>query len=148
MWAMIKGFFGGKMTEIMVIMVFGAVIAGLIGLTAHRNYQVGYQAAALKYEQDTKQALQTQLDRLNAQLEIANQTNLTVLRKVDEYQALGEQTTDELQKILAKTTALRVGCTFDADSLRAVENSRQRAATAATRGFDTTVPSAANTQGQ
>ena len=148
MWAMIKGFFGGKMTEIMVIMVFGAVITGLIGLTAHRNYQVGYQAATLKYEQDAKQALQTQLNRLNAQLEIANQTNLTVLRKVDEYQALGEQTTDELQKILAKTAALRVGCTFDADSLRAVENSRQRAATATTRGFDTTVSSAAKTQGQ
>ena len=71
-----------------------------------------------------------------------------MLKKVSEYQAQGEQTTDELQKILAKTAALRVGCTFDADSLRAVENSRQRAATAATRGFDTTVPSAAKTQGQ
>lgn len=145
---MIKGMFGSKVYELMAALVIAAVIAGIIWLTAHRNYQAGYQAATLAFEQEAKQTLQIQLDHLNAQLEAANQTHLSMLKKVSEYQAQGEQTTDELQKILAKTTALRVGCTFDADSLRAVENSRQRAATAATRGFDTAVPSAANTQGQ
>ena len=89
-----------------------------------------------------------QLERLNQQLETANQTNLTVLKKVGEYQMLGEQTTDELQKILAKTAAMRVGCTFDTDSLRAVENSRQRAVSAATGGFGAAVRSAAETNRQ
>ena len=42
----------------------------------------------------------------------------------------------------------RVGCTFDTDSLRAVENSRQRAVSAATGGFGTAVRPAAKTNRQ
>ena len=145
MWAMIKGMFGSKGYELIAMLAIAAVIAVVIGLTAYNNYQAGYQAATLKFEKEAKQGLQVQLERLNQQLETANQTNLTVLKKVGEYQMLGEQTTDELQKILAKTAAMRVGCTFDTDSLRAVENSRQRAVSAATGGFGAAVRSAAET---
>ena len=114
---MIKGMFGSKGYELIAMLAIAAVIAVVIGLTAYNNYQAGYQAATLKFEKEAKQGLQVQLERLNQQLETANQTNLTVLKKVGEYQMLGEQTTDELQKILAKTAAMRVGCTFDTDSL-------------------------------
>ena len=145
---MIKGMFGSKVYEVMAALVIAAVIAGIIWLTAHRNYQAGYQAATLAFEQEAKQTLQIQLDHLNAQLEAANQTHLSMLKKVSEYQAQGEQTTDELQKILAKTASRRVDCRFDADSLQRLDAARKRAADAATRGFNPAVPDAAGTHGR
>ncbi|AXN96580.1 hypothetical protein C2802_04640 [Pasteurella multocida] len=71
----------------------------------------------------------------------ANQANLALSENLGRYQQLGDKTTDELQKILAKTNELRRHCQFNADSMHALNLARTRAAQAVTRGIGNTMSS-------
>ncbi|WP_233115700.1 hypothetical protein [Aggregatibacter actinomycetemcomitans] len=85
---------------------------------------------------------------MDKQIKQANQANLTLTENLGRYQQLGDKTTDELQKNLAKTTALRAACRFDTDSMYSLNAARKRAATAATGGIADRLPDSGEPSGK
>lgn len=146
MWRkLIKGLFGSDGFK---TLINGVLIAAVSVWGYYQAYDSGFNAAKAEAEISRSQALNAQLLKLGEEIHAANQVSSALSGKLTEYQQLGEQTTDELQKILAKTAALRAACRFDADSLRQLERARQRAADAATRGVNGTLSNPADTGGQ
>ncbi|WNY75243.1 hypothetical protein H2512_06680 [Pasteurella multocida] len=107
----------------------------------YQAYNSGYQASRLEFEIIKNQVIQAQLLALDKQIKQANQANLALSENLGRYQQLGDKTTDELQKILAKTNELRRNCQFNADSMHALNLARTRAAQAVTRGIGNTMSS-------
>ncbi|EJZ77337.1 hypothetical protein X73_02035 [Pasteurella multocida subsp. gallicida X73] len=107
----------------------------------YQAYNSGYQASRLEFEIIKNQVIQAQLLALDKQIKQANQANLALSENLGRYQQLGDKTTDELQKILAKTNELRRHCQFNADSMHALNLARTRAAQAVTRGIGNTMSS-------
>ncbi|HDR0739217.1 TPA: hypothetical protein RVS92_001216 [Pasteurella multocida] len=107
----------------------------------YQAYNSGYQASRLEFEIIKNQVIQAQLLALDKQIKQANQANLVLSENLGRYQQLGDKTTDELQKILAKTNELRRHCQFNADSMHALNLARTRAAQAVTRGIGNTMSS-------
>ncbi|HDR1913014.1 TPA: hypothetical protein QB648_002315 [Pasteurella multocida] len=107
----------------------------------YQAYNSGYQASRLEFEIIRNQVIQAQLLALDKQIKQANQANLALSENLGRYQQLGDKTTDELQKILAKTNELRRHCQFNADSMHALNLARTRAAQAVTRGIGNTMSS-------
>ncbi|QIM63934.1 hypothetical protein A1D29_10550 [Pasteurellaceae bacterium Orientalotternb1] len=76
------------------------------------------------------------MTKLTQETQAAQAVSLALSQSLDQYKQLGEQTTDELHKLLAQTRATRQHCRFDAASLRILHNARERAAQAVTGGID------------
>ncbi|HII3750033.1 hypothetical protein [Pasteurella canis] len=122
-------------------LINGLLIAAVSVWGYYQAYNSGYQASRLEFEIIKNQVVQAQLLELDKQIKQANQANLALSENLGRYQQLGDKTTDELQKILAKTNELRRHCQFNADSMRALNLARTRAAQAVTRGIGNTVSS-------
>lgn len=129
-------------------LINGLLIAAISIWGYYQAYKSGYQTSRLEFEIIKNQVVQTQLLELNKQIKQANQANLALSENLGRYQKLGDKTTDELQKILAKTTALRATCRFDTDSMHSLKAARNRAATAATGGITNRVPTAGGAAGK
>ncbi|WGE51143.1 MULTISPECIES: hypothetical protein [Actinobacillus] len=106
----------------------------------YQAYNSGYQTAKLECEIAKNQVVQTQLLTLDEQIKRANMVNLDLTENLGLYQRLGDKTTDELQKILAKTQHLRRHCQFDINSMRELNTARNRAAKATTGGLADNLP--------
>ncbi|WP_198930114.1 hypothetical protein [Rodentibacter sp. Ppn85] len=141
----LTGLFG---KEIGKTLINGLLIAAISIWGYYRAYHSGYQSAKLEFEIIKNQVVQAQLLELDKQIKQANQANLTLTENLRYYQQLGDKTTDELQKILAKTSALRATCRFDTDSMHSLNTARQRATTSATGGITDRVSTAGKPSGQ
>ncbi|MEB3470143.1 hypothetical protein ROV31_06085 [Pasteurella multocida] len=118
---------------------FGGWLLGVLmvlGLISYTAYQWGYQVAKLNVEIMQNQVLNAQITKLTQETQAAQAVSLALSQSIDQYKQLGEQTTDELHKLLAQTRATRQHCRFDAASLRILHNARERAAQAVTGGID------------
>ena len=129
-------------------LINGLLIAVISIWGYYQAYKSGYQAANLEFEIIKNHEVQAQLLELDKQIKQANQANLTLTENLARYQQLGDKTTDELQKILAKTTALRAACRFDTDSMHQLNAARKRAATAATGGIADRMPATGESAGK
>ncbi|AKO46125.1 hypothetical protein A6041_07730 [[Haemophilus] ducreyi] len=74
--------------------------------------------------------------------------NLELTENLGLYQKLGDKTTDELQKILAKTQRLRRHCQFDIDSMRELNTAHNRAAQASSGSITDSLPKTRTTSGK
>lgn len=135
---LIKGLFSSSLGK---HLINGILIAVVSIWGYYQAYKSGYQASRLEFEIIKNQVVHAQLLELDKQIKQANQANLALSENLGRYQQLGDKTTDELQKILAKTNELRRHCQFNADSMRALNLARTRAAQAVTRGIGNTVSS-------
>ncbi|HHT7856363.1 hypothetical protein [Pasteurella multocida] len=134
--------------DISKTLINGLLIAVISIWGYYQAYKSGYQAAKLEFEIIKNQVVQAQLLELGKQIKQANQANLTLTENLGRYQQLGDKTTYELQKILAKTTALRAACRFDTDSMHQLNAARKRAATAATGGITDRMSAAGGVAGK
>lgn len=121
-------------------LINGVVIAAVSVWGYYQAYHSGVNAAKLETEQRQNQTLSAQLSDLDDQIRSAHQTSLSLNENLHRYHQLGEKTSDELQTILAQTAHARAECRFDADSLRKLEQSRQRAVSAVTGGVAGALP--------
>lgn len=118
---------------------FGSWLLGalmVLGLISYAAYQRGYQAARLNIEIMQNQVLNAQITKLKQETQAAQSVSLALSQSLDQYKQLGEQTTDELHKLLAQTRAARQHCRFDAASLHILSNARERAVQAVTGGIN------------
>ena len=71
----------------------------------------------------------------------ANTASQALGQTISARQQADAKTTREIRNVLNSTASQRAGCLFDADSMRQLDAARERAATAATSGVRSPVPS-------
>lgn len=117
-----------------VLALFAAVLAGFLML---RSYYIGVGAAGERAKR-TSADLQAVIDMIESHkglIQAANLASGEMNAAVVKRQAADSKTTRSMKNALAKTAGDRVDCRFDAASLQHLDDARERAAEAATRGL-------------
>lgn len=120
------------------------------GLNVAKNHYIGVGVAQEQARQDrnTVIALQDQITAHEALIASANSASLALQAATQSRLIADDKSTQELKNALQKTAAERVGCRFDADSLRLLDDARTRAIDAATGGLRHSAAAAGGAPGQ
>nr|DAI22405.1 MAG TPA: Protein of unknown function (DUF2570) [Caudoviricetes sp.] len=131
-------------------LINGVLIVAVSIWGYYQAYDNGFNAAKLEQTQAQNAALSQQISQLGEQINAANKASLELSQNIGKYQSIGDQTTYELQQLLAQDAHRRRDCRYPADSMRQLAEARTRAVQAVTGGIDSTlsVPAAAATKQQ
>lgn len=123
--------------QIKAFLLLGIVAAMLAGFFGLRAYYIGVGERRERARQDaeTVQSLTSLLESHKALIQAANLASQDMSAALAKRREADTQSTRRLKDALKKTAADRVGCRFDAASLRVIDEARARSAAAAAGGL-------------
>lgn len=121
------------------VLLLAGVVMGFFALRAH-YIEVGAAAERARQDAETVQSLAEMIESHKGLVQAANLASLDMAAALQARRQADAQTTRSLKDALQKTSGDRVGCRFDADSLRHLDEARARSAAAASAGLRGAAP--------
>lgn len=123
-------------TSLAVVLLATLALLGAWGA----GYVAGQAAGAAACAEGQVSGYQELLDKSASQISESQTTSTALFKRLASQVRHDEKTTKELLDALADTAADRAACRFAAGVMQQLDNARQRAAHATTRGLGATLP--------